>query len=192
MGMTVLVRAIRRRAATYRGAIVARADANITLQQLKGRKAVWVDPDSVGGYLLAVAYLRGQGIDPDRTFVSQKFAGSYREAVSAVLNREADLTSVFAESASTQGTQTGIENIVGGREQDLTVLAFTEESPNDGVATGVMIVPPLLQGLSKAFLTMHESTEGRILLGEAFNAERFELAPRMGYRSLYRVAVSGL
>ena len=41
-------------------------------------------------------------------------------------------------------------------------------------------------------MRLHATEEGKQLLEQCFHAERFELAPRMGYRALYRVALASL
>ena len=46
--------------------------------------------------------------------------------------------------------------------------------------------------LEKVLLTLESSPSGKALLDETFSAERFEPAPRMGYRALYRVALASL
>lgn len=201
MGVRILVRGVRRGGSTYRSALVCRADFGLTLEKLPGRSAVWVDRDSVGGYLLPIAFLRGCGIDPDRAFFSQHFAGSYRAAVESVLQGRADVTSVFAAPASASNgggpsrgslRDTGLEEVLPGCSGQLTIIGFTDESPNDGVAVAMGATPALVESLEQALLAMQRAPEGRKLLKDIFNAEAFESAPRMGYRALYRVAMASL
>jgi phosphonate transport system substrate-binding protein len=54
------------------------------------------------------------------------------------------------------------------------------------------VAPELASQLERALLGLHENEEGRRLLEDIFTAERFEPAPRMGYRALYRVALASL
>jgi phosphonate transport system substrate-binding protein len=54
------------------------------------------------------------------------------------------------------------------------------------------VAPELVGQLEHALLGLHERPEGLRLLGDIFKAERFEPAPRMGYRALYRVALASL
>src|SRR5579859_3263805 len=58
MGVRVLVRGVRKGASTYRAALLSRADVRVSIERLSGLSAIWVDRDSVGGYLLAMAYLK--------------------------------------------------------------------------------------------------------------------------------------
>ena len=116
---------------TYLSAIVSRRDAFFTLSTLKGSRAVWVDPLSVGGYLLAVARLRSEGVDPDRTFFSQQFVGSHRAAVEAVLQNEADITAVSMPSADADRVNEALSWYTSPAGVMLVPIAFTEPCLND-------------------------------------------------------------
>ena len=71
-----------------------------------------------------------------------------------------------------------------------------------GVGAGVLVVslgyglgglpPELVSTLESSLLALQSSPEGLSLLKDIFNADRFEPAPRMGYRALYRVALASL
>jgi phosphonate transport system substrate-binding protein len=191
MGVRVLVRGVRRGASCYRAALVCRAENGLSLDELQGKRATWCDRDSVGGYLLPMALLRNKGLDPGKVFASQTFAGSYKASIDAVLDGSADVTSVFA-SAAKGAAVTGVDELLPGRQALVKVIAFTEESPNDGVAVAMSTSVALATDLERVFLQLHDSAEGAAILKETFNADRFEAAPRMGYRALYRVALASL
>ncbi len=193
MGVRVLVRGVRAGQSSYRAALVTRAGGPTSVGELKGKRAVWTDPDSIGGYLLPLAHLRTNGLDVKKYFASQTFAGSYQDALFAVANGTADVTSVFAPLKKTGlEDETGLSALVPGRENEFQVVAYTEHAPNDGVAVSMNAPDPLVVELEKTLLDLHTDTEGTAILKDTFNAERFELAPRMGYRALYRVALAGL
>ncbi|MBX7099076.1 MAG: phosphate/phosphite/phosphonate ABC transporter substrate-binding protein [Myxococcaceae bacterium] len=191
MGVRVLVRGVRNGASTYRAALMCKKGAGLELDVLAGKRAVWADRDSVGGYLLPMALLRSKGQDPGRIFLSQGFAGSYRAALEVVLRGDADVTSIFAPAGKTSGA-TGLAELWPEKKDDFEVVGFTEESPNDGVAVAVGTPAALVTKLEQVFTALHDSDEGRGILHDTFNAERFESAPRMGYRALYRVALASL
>ncbi len=191
MGVKILTRGIRRGTSSYRAALLCRASAPLQLSELSGLTALWVDQDSVAGYLLPMAFLKGRGVDPQRAFFAQQFAGSYRAALEGVLNGKADVTSVFAP-VSDQPDHPPISQVLPGREHELAVIAYTDEAPNDGVAVSMSTPPPVAEALQNALLELPSSEEGQALLKDVFNAERFEPAPRMGYRALYRVALASL
>jgi phosphonate transport system substrate-binding protein len=193
MGVRVLARGVRRGRSSYRAALVTRAGSGLTLEKLPGTRVAWVDRDSVGGYLLPAAYLKAKGLEPAKTFASQQFAGSYKAALEAVLGGTADMASIFCPPESTGLTYAdGVEVVLPGRGGAFELIAYTEEAPNDGVPVGMGVAPELAGLLERALLGLHESDEGKRLLEEIFSAERFEPAPRMGYRALYRVALASL
>ncbi|MBS1153956.1 MAG: phosphonate transporter substrate-binding protein [Myxococcaceae bacterium] len=191
MGVRVLVRGVRNGASSYRAALLCKADRPYTLDTLQGTKASWCDRDSVGGYLLPLALLRNKGLDPGRLFASQAFSGSYQASLDALLSGEADLTSIFA-SGGKGAVTSGVDELLPGRQHLVKVVAYTEESPNDGVAVAMSTPTELTMDLERVLLQLHESTEGAAILKDTFSADRFEAAPRMGYRALYRVALASL
>ncbi|MBL8958129.1 MAG: phosphate/phosphite/phosphonate ABC transporter substrate-binding protein [Myxococcaceae bacterium] len=192
MGVRVLVRGVRDGASSYRAALVCKAGRGLTLETLAGKTAAWTDRDSVGGYLLPMAFLRGKGLDPNKLFAKQDLVGSYKAALEAVLLGKADVTSIFAPAGKDGDGKTGADQLVPGREKELQVIAFTDESPNDGVAVSMSAPAGLVLELEKLLLTMHEVAAGAQLLKDAFHVDRFEVAQRMGYRALYRVALASL
>lgn len=193
MGVRVLVRGVRNGASTYRAALVARADAKVTLDTLAGTRAAWSDRDSVGGYLLPMAFLREKGLDPAKTFHHQDFVGNYRKALEAVLDGKADVTSVFAPSArSAAADTTGLGELWPEQQGAFKVLGFTEDAPNDGVAVSMSAASATVSELEKTLLSLHQTPAGTAVLKDCFHADKFELAPRMGYRALYRVALASL
>ncbi len=191
MGVRVLVRGVRNGASSYRAAMLCRSDSPLTVDTLQGTRASWCDRDSVGGYLLPLALLRNKGLDPGKLFAAQIFSGSYQASLEALLNGEADLTSIFTPAGRASVTS-GVDELLPGRQHLVKVLAYTEESPNDGVAVAMSAPAQLATDLEKVLLQLHDSAEGKSILKETFNADRFEAAPRMGYRALYRVALASL
>jgi phosphonate transport system substrate-binding protein len=193
MGVRVLVRGVRHDASTYRAALVCRKGHAVSLAALKGRAAVWADRDSVAGYLLPMAYVREQGFAPGQHFGEQTFAGSYLAALETVLAEKAFVTSVFASSARGHGpTRLGMSEIWPEQADSFDVVAYTPESPNDGVAAAMNAPPQVLADLERVLVAMADTERGRAVLHHTFRCQRFELAPRSGYRALYRVALASL
>lgn len=193
LGTRVVVRSVRSGASTYRAAMLGRrADAR-ALERLRDARALWVDRDSVAGYLLPMSFLRRRGLEPASLFVFQQFSGSYRASIHGVLEGRGDVTSIFAHSADLddQGL-VGVEQIAPGHSADLAVLALTDEAPNDGVAVSPDLPRPEADALERTLLALHESPEGEGLLREIFDAQHFESAPRFGYRTLYRMVAAHL
>ena len=193
MGVRVLVRGVRRGASSYRAALVARAGSGLTLAGLAGKTVAWVDPHSTGGHLLAVAHLKSRGLEPSRTFFAQTFCGSYQSALEAVEAGRAQVTSVFCPPERTGlDFRAGLEEVLPGRSAAYELVDYTEETPNEGISVSMQTDPSLVAVLERELLALGEGAEGAELLRDIFNAEAFERAPRMGYRSLYRIALASL
>lgn len=193
-GARVLLRGLRRGASSYRAALVCKAGAGLTLGTLQGTTVAWTDRDSTGGYLLPVAYLKSQKLDPARLFAQQLFTGSFNLSVEAVLDGRAQVTSVFAPPASVAGSdfRTWLGDVAPGREQALQLVAYTDESPNDGVVVQATLPAETVQGVEKALMGLSGNVIGERILKELFRADGFEPAPRAAYRALYRLALTSL
>ena len=185
-----LVRGIRDGAATYRSAIVGLRERGLKLGQ-PNLRAAWVDRDSTGGYLLAQALLRQKGLHGWKTFAEERFTGSYRAAVDDVLAGRADVTAVWASAPSAR-PQSALDELLGARARALEVLAYSSESPNDGVVLSPRIDDPTATALERAFLELGASSEGQDILSDVFQAERFEAAPKGSYRALYDLVFAAL
>lgn len=193
MAARVVTRGVRKGASSYRAALVTRKDSALTVDTLRGSSASWVDKDSVGGHLLAIALLKSKNIDPAKTFFAQDFSGSYRASLEAVLASKADVASVFAASGTATGAPaSGADEVLPGSSGKLRIIAYSDESPNDGVVVSPNVEKPVVDALERALLALSDDVKGRALLSEVFSVDRFEPAPRMGYRALYRVAMASL
>jgi phosphonate transport system substrate-binding protein len=190
MGVRILLRGVRHGAGHYRAALLGRAGAGASLEALAGARAAWVDRHSTGGYLLARGLLQARGLVGPRALGPQRFLGSYRAALGAVLAGEADVTSIYAPPPWVEGPTwaDAVEALLPGRARHLALLGHTAETPADGVALAMGAPPRLAALLEEALLALPGTEEGRGLLRDTFDVERFEPAPRLGYRTLYREA----
>lgn len=116
---------------SYRSALMARRDAHVSLANLGGKRAAWVDRTSIGGYLLVIEHLRSLGIDP-RSFAEERFVGSYPAALKAVLDGDADVCAVFVPDHRQELVERALGPLVGAaRVAQLNMLLVTRASPND-------------------------------------------------------------
>lgn len=189
-GLRVALRGSRDGASTYRAAIVCRSweKYELTAASLKGVRAAWVDRDSVGGYMLAAALLKSSGLEPAALFAQERFAGSYREALKAVAEERADITSIFAAPGGSY--QTAVKDVLPAQVKAFGLVAYTQESPNDGVVLSASLDRGVAARVTEAMLQLHTTGEGLAALTKTFRIERFEPSPAGGYRSLYRLALA--
>jgi phosphonate transport system substrate-binding protein len=189
-GLKVLVRGVRAGCTSYRAALIARGGSGIQLWEAQGLRAVWNRPDSLAGYLLPRAYLRDQGIDTDKAFAEERFAGSFSASLAELFSKQADLTSIYASTPHGGEAVLGVEELAPEWANKVEVLAFTEETPNDGIALGRAVEESDAVRLMDFFLGLAGSASGRWMLREVFNVDAFAPSPKMGYRCLFRLAVS--
>ncbi|WNG36622.1 PhnD/SsuA/transferrin family substrate-binding protein [Archangium violaceum] len=128
-----VLRAVRSGSWHYHAALVCRADEPLTLETMKGKRAAWVAPRSTGGHLLAMRFLQQRGLRPDELFAEQRFLGTYRKALEAVLSGEADVTSVFSNHPDELAMRATLASYVGAEESKLVTFAFTEPTLADGI-----------------------------------------------------------
>ncbi len=166
-----ILKAVRRGRSTYRAALIARVDGGVDLEHMSGCRAAWVDPLSAGGYLLAMAHLRSLGVDPDVQLAEQRFLGSYRDALLAVLVGEADLTSVYCHSADPSDARAVLSEHIGASEVQLTPIAFTAETPSDGLIVGARLSRRDADRLIENLALVVDGSKGPTLLLELFDAD---------------------
>jgi phosphonate transport system substrate-binding protein len=77
--------------AKFRGIIIARKDSGIEkVQDLKGKKLVFVDKDSAAGYIFQMLTLSKAGLNVEKDFTNLPFAKKHDNVVMAVFNKTAD------------------------------------------------------------------------------------------------------
>lgn len=128
-----ILKAVRGHSSTYHAALVVRQGEAITLDDLRGGRAAWVDHLSTAGYLLPVAHLRDRDRDPEELLGEQVFTGSYGRAIRAVLDREADLSAIYVASPTTEATQASLRDVVAEAAPRLRAIDYTGPSPSDGL-----------------------------------------------------------
>ena len=132
---------------SQRSAIVARADSGLTISTLRGKRAAWVDPQSMSGYLMAKRWLAKQGVDVDAVLAEQVFTSSFADSVQSVLSREADITAIFVHGKSMTDFRRSLEEIRGGARDDIEPIAYTDRLPADGILISSDLEPELAKQL---------------------------------------------
>ncbi len=131
-----VLRAVRSGRCSYSSALVCRSEEPLSLETLKGKRVAWVAPRSTGGHLLPVRHLLSRGIIPSEVFAEQRFHGTYRRALAAVLKGEADLASIYVPHSdvySARATLAIYATYLGIDDRLLTAFAFTDPTPADGI-----------------------------------------------------------
>lgn len=109
--------------AMFRGILITRQDSGIqSVADVKGRRLVFVDKDSLGGYLSQLLYLRKQGLEPTRDFKMLPFAKKHDNVTLAVLSRFADVGGIREDDLDKMTSKADLA--------DIKVLAQTDMFPN--------------------------------------------------------------
>ena len=136
--------------AEYWGIIITRSDSGITkIEDLKGKKGMYIAPSAVGGYLCQVAYLKDKGIDAKKDLDMIEAPGQKQDkAVMAVYNREVDYAFVRNEAVDITKDRidiTQIKTIVETPKVPQWVIA-TSATLDAALATKIQ---QALQGMDK-------------------------------------------
>jgi signal transduction histidine kinase/ABC-type phosphate/phosphonate transport system substrate-binding protein len=128
-----VLRAVRSGSWHYHAALVCRAEEPLSLETLEGKRVAWVAPRSTGGHLLPVRHLEKQGVRTNEVFSQQRFLGTYRKALLAVLAGEADVAAVFSNHPDELSIRANMASYLGAEESRLVPFLFTEATLADGI-----------------------------------------------------------
>lgn len=169
-------RVVRAGRSTYRSALVADRAAHLGLSRLRGARAAWVDPLSLGGYLLVRAHLVERGLVPEQTFASERFLGSHPAALSAVLDGDADVAAVSVAGDEDARVEEALA-LHGGRAgaTRLEALLITQAVPTDALILTRALKPSRADALTKRI------TAGLPALRLAMEADALEPAKLEAY-----------
>jgi ABC-type phosphate/phosphonate transport system substrate-binding protein len=181
-GGVIAQRAIRRGSTTYRSALVNRRQDRWDLSVVRSGafrpRAVWVDEWSMGGYLLARAQLRREGVELNTQLLNERWLGSYTACFDSLNEYDGDITASFV------GTAGGLETIWGSRVERLHILVLSEESPNDGIVLAPKLEERRVLALRDSLQRVLDSRASHQVLCQQFSVEGFDIPPQNTYAPL--------
>jgi len=136
--------------AEFTAAILGRRGAADSWDDLRGRRAVWVDPWSTAGYLVPRWMMRSRGLSPDEDFASQGFLGSHGAVIEALRAGTADVGATFC-AVDPQG------NIIERpwRDHDpFTVIGLSAPIPGDTICAAHDLTDELTQLITKSLVSL--------------------------------------
>lgn len=153
VGAEVLLKSVRGNGPYYWSAIVVRKDSGIkNVRQLEGKTIAWVDKNSAAGYVFPRAALIAAGLDPDKLFSKQVFAGKHDSAVLAVLNKSVDAAATFAnDDKNKSGAWT--QFLKPEEAAQLTAIFYSKPIPGDTFSVSKQFLskyPNLARGIAAA------------------------------------------
>jgi phosphonate transport system substrate-binding protein len=130
----------------YRSCLVVAANSSIkTLKDLKGKRVAFVNPSSTSGYLMPVAALKKEGIDPRRNFAEVVYGGTHAQTEALLAANRVD---AIATNLATHN-QWQKE----GKGGNARMIWQSDPVPHAPVVVSADIPPELLEKLKEAFLT---------------------------------------
>ena len=168
---------------TYRGYLFVRKDSGIKdIKGMKNKRMVYVDKTTTAGYIFPMAYLKENGItDTGRFFGTTFFSGSHDAAISAVLNRKADVGA--AKHSIYEQMKTSNPRVA----RELTILATSASVPSNGLCVRKDLDEKLKMKLKAVLLNLYWDHEGRLVL-QQFGALKFVETLSSDYRPVFEMA----
>jgi phosphonate transport system substrate-binding protein len=107
----------------FRGIIIARKDSGIDkVQDLKGKKLIFVEKDSAAGYVFQMLTLSKAGLDVKKDFTTLPFAKKHDNVAMAVFNKAADAGGIREDDLEKMADKIDLSQI--------KIVAFTDYYPN--------------------------------------------------------------
>jgi phosphonate transport system substrate-binding protein len=107
----------------FRGIIIARKDSGIEkIQDLKGKRLIFVDEDSAGGYIFQVLLLNKAGFDIHKDFIRLPFAKKQDNVTMAVFNKAADAGGIREDDLDKMKDKVDLSQI--------KIVAYSDYFPN--------------------------------------------------------------
>lgn len=107
----------------FRGIIITRKDSGIEkVQDLKGKKLIFVERDSAAGYIFQMLLLTKAGIDVNRDFTMLPFAKKHDNVTMAVFNKAADAGGIREDDLDKMKNKVDLSQI--------RIVGYTDYFPN--------------------------------------------------------------
>ena len=175
--------------AGYYSILIVRSDSPFrAVEDLRGRTLAWADPDSTSGYLVPLAALREQNLDPARFFSRTVFPGGHEQSVLGVLNGNFDAAFTWTADDDAFGQlRMMIDRGVLQRER-IRVIMQSPLIPNPPICVRKDLPAEMKADLTSFFLNM---TQDNMEMAESVAAGRttgFLRATEEMYRPIDDVA----
>jgi phosphonate transport system substrate-binding protein len=153
---------------TYHGYLFVRKDSGIkSVKDMKGKRMAYVEKATTAGYVFPLAWLREHGVtDTDHFFSESYFAGSHDAAISAVLDRKAEVGA--AKHSIYDRVRKGDPRV----DRDLLILAESPHVPSNGLCVRSGLDESLKKKLKTALLGLDADIAGKDVLKQ-FGALKF-------------------
>jgi phosphonate transport system substrate-binding protein len=143
----------------FRGIIIARKDSTIhSIRDLKGKRLLFVEKNSAGGYIFQLMALSSAGLDVKKDFTTLPFAKKHDVVVKAVFNGAADAGGLREDDLEKQKESLDLSQ--------LRIVAYTDYYPNWPLFAAPTLRKEFSEKLRTALLKLKPgSTLARQILG---------------------------
>lgn len=178
---------VRRGTTSYHAALITRHGGPRTLDELRGKRAAWVDRASAAGYVIPRMHLVGAGFDVAALFASETFVHTHDAVIDAVLSGRADVGATFCsvEPRTHRVLSAAWTAPDGSAHKPVAVLALAGPIPNDGVFAATTVPADVRQRLLDALLAPEPGL--RAALDAVFRGETFRASSTSHYEPLRRM-----
>lgn len=168
---------------TARGYIFTRRDSGIRrLEDMRNKRAAFVDRATATGYIFAVAYLKENGIkDVDNFFSEYFFTGSHESTIFAVLDGRADIGAAKGRVLERLILKDPVIR------DEIHVIAQSIDLPDGTLMIRKNIDPERKRKLKDALLTLDRTTRGIEILN-TLGIERYVDASNEDFRAVKELA----
>jgi phosphate/phosphite/phosphonate ABC transporter binding protein len=142
------------------------------VDKLQGARAAWVDPWSASGYVLPRVALAERSINPQTTFLEERFFGSRDAALRAVADGRFDVTATFAYFEGDKMVRCGWDEIPDAASK-FGVILRAGDIPSDCIATVRTMSDELRERVAAAFEAALTDPGASELLRSTLNVEQF-------------------
>jgi phosphate/phosphite/phosphonate ABC transporter binding protein len=131
----------------FRGIIIVRKDSGFSrVQDLRGRKFIFVDNDSAAGYIFQMLLLSKAGFDVDKDISRLPFAKKHDNVIAAVFNKTADAGGLREDELGKAKDNLDISQ--------LRIVAYTDYFPNWPLFATARLNPGLAAKIKAALLRL--------------------------------------
>ena len=146
--------AVRNASTSYMtGLLSMKTSAIVSLADLKGVRAAWVDRESASGYVVIRAALRASGVSLVSAFAEELFVRSHAEVARALQTGRADVGATCFNVAS--GGTVQIARLPAGQalaHDEVRILAQAGPIPSDIFAVRIAVAPSTLATVQAALV----------------------------------------
>lgn len=192
-GAKILLKAVRNGHAYFYSCIfVNKKSPYKKIQDLKGKNISWVDPASTSGFLMPKAGLIEEGINPDKFFGKQIFAGGHDTVLLGVMNGSVDAGATFTND--TEGKSGAWNMLAVSRPEyvkNVRIVWVSKPIANDTFATTEKFYkehPEVVDKVMNVVKHLAETPDGKEALAKLYKIDGFVDGKSEDYEPLKKAA----